>query len=1047
MSSDTLTWLLTKNTSSFLVKRNGNEFAREKFNLLNRNCRKYSGLASTKAVDISIADKKVTLTTKIEKAAKKPVKAENAVPLRKGARGGANTIRANISRNYYRRDLKKAALAKWSRLSTVAKVEKGELAAHTQDFDCQRWTQGLTAGSLLMVSVVSISSSPFVVVVASCVVCSGRTSSGQAHQQPPDQQSLPPTITYPDLAMPLSRSLNVVGSSLELRSSKTLIGSAAATCDVVILADNVLALHALLNLAADKASAKLVPFSTTKAGVCYVNGAAVPEEGAVVVNGDRVAFGDPQNVFLFELTPHPQLTAVSPDASEQSTKTVNFMQHLNDQSSTARANRTFRRTLDVLRGDRKASAPDASVVASIQNNIPTAPSRNSVSSFTSSIAPTSARSKDQLSKFLLEASTDSLLSDYVERKLKQRASRANSNQSPKRPNGRQSRDERNLAEVEKLRLSQRIREVNDVLNGAMDFQESYLSPVGSNTRRSNPRWKSRVNKHASRAGISESFESVASTNNDAFENEEDEDEELPTMMEKPASPLDDPRPAHVSASIQTEYSEQHSLPSQLRRGKSEREEQQSDASLQSIPVSTSNDSQQKASQQQTHPGRARDFFSKAMALGLNDLTRSQPPSIRTEPQQSAKNAQQKQLINQMIRLKQDNNKRQVLVRWKRGLQIQRHTREYKNQQLQEARAALGTLRRNKLFYRWRDFATTSSQVLICRLEAFQQRCNSRLVRKCWMAFYLHHIFMAKRSMVMRELIKRKVLVTRQTAFRRWKHFLRQKITHDQVGKLQLLEQTKLDEQAKLEIHLERISQRHYYQQHVQPLVIQIVRRWKLVADRRKQQQKLLRKVFAHGTFKLAQQAWRKWSEVTRLLRYHELMKKQSERQVQKATERLSNQHDQATSSLREDHANQLQKLMSALEEKDLELEHHKRQQHAEALQKVGSIFLVDSVLQQKIHNTNEHIHLQQAHATSLSNRNAPSNNPAEDPISNLSSNARFLYDLIQQLHQSLAKLAAVSDDGSSSLDPERLQHSSFLADALLRRQQSHLQAALAQLGT
>lgn len=127
MSSDTLTWLLTKNTSSFLVKRNGNEFAREKFNLLNRNCRKYSGLASTKAVDISISDKKVTLTTKIEKATKKPAKAQNAVPLRKGARGGANTIRANISRNYYRRDLKKAALAKWSRLSTVAKVEQGAL--------------------------------------------------------------------------------------------------------------------------------------------------------------------------------------------------------------------------------------------------------------------------------------------------------------------------------------------------------------------------------------------------------------------------------------------------------------------------------------------------------------------------------------------------------------------------------------------------------------------------------------------------------------------------------------------------------------------------------------------------------------------------------------------------------------------------------------------------------------------------------------------------------------------------------------------------------
>ncbi|CEG49210.1 ribosomal protein l28 [Plasmopara halstedii] len=94
---------------------------------MNRNCRKYSGLASTKAVDISLADTKVTLTTKIKKAYKKPIKAENVMLLRKGARGGANTIRANISRNYYRRDLKKAALAKWSRLSTIAKVEKGIL--------------------------------------------------------------------------------------------------------------------------------------------------------------------------------------------------------------------------------------------------------------------------------------------------------------------------------------------------------------------------------------------------------------------------------------------------------------------------------------------------------------------------------------------------------------------------------------------------------------------------------------------------------------------------------------------------------------------------------------------------------------------------------------------------------------------------------------------------------------------------------------------------------------------------------------------------------
>lgn len=146
--------------------------------------------------------------------------------------------------------------------------------------------------------------------------------------------------------MPFLRSLDVVDSSLELRSSKTLIGSAAATCDVVVTGDNVLDLHALLNLASDKASAKLVPFSTSEAGVCYVNDVVVPREGATVVHGDRVAFGHPRNVFLFELTPHPQMTAMS---TAQSIET--------EYSHDASANRAFRRALDTLRGDRKATTP------------------------------------------------------------------------------------------------------------------------------------------------------------------------------------------------------------------------------------------------------------------------------------------------------------------------------------------------------------------------------------------------------------------------------------------------------------------------------------------------------------------------------------------------------------------------------------------------------------------------------------------------------------------------------------------------------------------
>ncbi|KAE9108521.1 hypothetical protein PF006_g20860 [Phytophthora fragariae] len=570
--------------------------------------------------------------------------------------------------------------------------------------------------------------------------------------------------------MPFLRSLEVVDSSLELRSSKTLIGSAAATCDVVVTGDNVLELHALLNLAADKASAKLVPFSTTEAGVCYVNDVVVPREGAVVVHGDRVAFGHPRNVFLFELTPHPQMTAVS---SAHSIETENSTQH-----STASANRAFRKALDTLRGDRKTTTPTASVMASIQSNQPAARNRSIISSAGTS-APSVSKSKDPLSKFLMEASTDSLLSDYVERKLKQRQNGSKTLSSPasvaSSSSVRQSREERNLAEVEKLRLSQRIREVNDVLNGDMEFRESCLSPSAKSV--SKPHWRDGNNRKSIRTSIDE---------NGDDDEEEDEDDDLPSMMEKHTSPLADRRP---------------------------------------------------------------------------------------------------------------------------------------------------------------------------------------------------------------------------------------------------------------------------------------------------------------------------WTEVTHFEHYHVKLRTQTEQHVQQTTERLTSQHDQVQSSMRESHAQQLQKLMELIEEKDQELEKIKRQQRAEILDKAAAKmrwekdlhsffesavvkcdeqiaeasdqlegllqraeddvlaarfgaaqFLVHCILQQKIFNANEYIRLHEAQLSKLPRGpSPPSLDPTDDLVSKLSSNGRFLYDMIQQrltrlqqLHQSLAKLAAVSDVCSGSLDPERLRHSSFLADALLQRQQSHLLLVIAR---
>ncbi|KAL4169414.1 hypothetical protein KRP22_010334 [Phytophthora ramorum] len=594
--------------------------------------------------------------------------------------------------------------------------------------------------------------------------------------------------------MPFLRSLDSVSSSQELRSSKTLIGSGATTCDVVIPGDNVLELHALLNLSADKASAKLVPFSTSEAGVCYVNDAVVPREGAIVVHGDRVAFGNPRNVFLFELTPHPQMTALS-------SQTENSVQH------PISANRAFRKALDTLRGDRKTSTPNASVIASIQSNTPAARNRNSVSSFENS-DPSPSKSKDQLSKFLLEASTDSLLSDYVERKLKQRRSSSvgASNQSNStrrsRPTvkGRQSREERNAAEVEKLRLSQRIREVNDVLNGDMKFQESYLSPSAKSSKSNKPQWANDNNHRLGSSNVLQPVE-VEGVDDSDEDNEEEDEDDLPTMMERPASTSAGRALPNLSSSIQTEHSEQESS---------------------------------------SHPPKCKE----------------------------------------------------------------------------------------------------------------------------------------------------------------------------------------VEEQASL--------------------------------------------------------------------------KNQTEQRIKQSTERLTDQHEQVQSSLREDYANQLQKLMVMIEEKDQELKKLKQQKRAKAFEKTAAKtkweqilqsvlesaivkcdeqiaqtsdqleellrsaeddvlaarfgaaqFLIDSILQQKIHNATEWIRLQEVHIAAPSSGKSPASKDPSPDLSDLSSNGRFLYDMIQQrltrlqqLHESLAKLAAVSDSSNNSLDPERLRHSCFLADALLVRQQLHISSIL-----
>ncbi|KAJ3022928.1 60S ribosomal protein L28 [Thoreauomyces humboldtii] len=117
MSSD-LIWLLVREQSSFLVKRNGVTLTREPGNLTQLNSLKFSGLAQKKAIDISFGEggkgAKVS-TKKANVPAHKQGKSLHTFTVKKGTRGGHKSI-TNVLATY-RPDLQKHALARLSRVN------------------------------------------------------------------------------------------------------------------------------------------------------------------------------------------------------------------------------------------------------------------------------------------------------------------------------------------------------------------------------------------------------------------------------------------------------------------------------------------------------------------------------------------------------------------------------------------------------------------------------------------------------------------------------------------------------------------------------------------------------------------------------------------------------------------------------------------------------------------------------------------------------------------------------------------------------------------
>merc|ERR1712087_22936 len=135
--SPDLIWPIVRDPSCFVVKRRqsgrsrmgkaGARMTTEANNLTGINSFKYSGLANAKTVDLMpVSGGGVELVTKIRKNANVPAKQLHKVKLTRDFRRIAKTIVKETTESYYRPDLNKAALAKWSLIYKSQKRAKTE---------------------------------------------------------------------------------------------------------------------------------------------------------------------------------------------------------------------------------------------------------------------------------------------------------------------------------------------------------------------------------------------------------------------------------------------------------------------------------------------------------------------------------------------------------------------------------------------------------------------------------------------------------------------------------------------------------------------------------------------------------------------------------------------------------------------------------------------------------------------------------------------------------------------------------------------------------
>ncbi|KAJ8286580.1 hypothetical protein GJAV_G00040790 [Gymnothorax javanicus] len=121
--SSHLQWMVIRNCSSFLIKRNGQTYSTEPNNLKSKNSFRFNGLVHRKTVGVEPAadGKGVVVVLKKRAGQRKPATSYEKITINKNSRATLSSLRHIIRKNNYRKDLRMAALR---RASAILKSQK-----------------------------------------------------------------------------------------------------------------------------------------------------------------------------------------------------------------------------------------------------------------------------------------------------------------------------------------------------------------------------------------------------------------------------------------------------------------------------------------------------------------------------------------------------------------------------------------------------------------------------------------------------------------------------------------------------------------------------------------------------------------------------------------------------------------------------------------------------------------------------------------------------------------------------------------------------------